>query len=280
MKLKLCLAVGLLGCLISNMAMANRAIAQIIPDRTLPQPSRVDRNGNTQVITEGTAVGQNLFHSFRLFSIQNGESASFQNISSSIQNIITRVTESSASRINGLIEALQSDGTVSSANLFLINPNGILFGANASLNLGGSFLATTGDRLQFSDGFEFRTNGTQSSSLLTISTPIGIQFGRNPGAIRNASVANLVQDDFGRPLQGGLQVSEGETLALIGDRLHIAGGVMIAPGGRIELGSVGGESSVSLTAIASGWRVGYGDVQNFSDIAFTDTALLDTTAAG
>jgi large exoprotein involved in heme utilization and adhesion len=90
----------------------------------------------------------------------------------------------------------------------------------------------------------------------------------------------LVQDDFGRPLQGGLQVSEGETLALIGDRLHIAGGVMIAPGGRIELGSVGGESSVSLTAIASGWRVGYGDVQNFSDIAFTDTALLDTTAAG
>jgi filamentous hemagglutinin family protein len=248
-------------------------VAQVIPDATLSRPSQVNRSGNTQVITEGTIAGQNLFHSFQRFSVRRGESASFRGIAPDTENIITRVTGNSISKINGVIEALQSDGRVSAANFFLLNPNGIIFGEDASLNLGRSFLATTGDRLQFADGTEFRADG--ASPLITVSTPIGIQFGHDPGAIRNAAIANLVQDDFGRPLQGGLQVQAGETLALVGDRLDIAGGVMIANGGRIELGSVGGNSFVRLRETNPGWILDYGAVRSFQDIKFSGVALLD-----
>lgn len=250
-------------------------MAQIVPDATLSRPSQVNRNGNTQVVTEGAIAGDNLFHSFSRFSVPRGEAVSFQGVAPNVENIITRVTGNSVSRINGVLEALQSNGQVSPANFFLLNPNGIIFGPNASLNLGGSFLATTGDRLRFADGTVFRTEDTRP--LLTVSTPSGIQLGENAGAIRNASVANLVQDDFGRPLQGGLQVRAGETLALVGDRLDIAGGVMIANGGRIELGSVGENSRVNLTETETGWILDYGTVRNFQDIQFTDVALLDTS---
>jgi filamentous hemagglutinin family protein len=145
------------------------SVAQIEPDSTLPSPSVVNAQDNRTAITGGTQVGQNLFHSFREFSVPAGASAVFQQ-DLAIQNIFSRVTGSSASNIEGLIQA---SGT---ANLFLLNPNGILFGPDARLDIGGSFFASTADRLVF-DNADFSATNPQAPPLLAINVRPGLQLG-------------------------------------------------------------------------------------------------------
>ena len=240
----------------------------IVPDTTLPNNSIVTPSGNTSTITGGTSAGGNLFHSFREFSIPTGSEAFFNN-TFNIQNIISRVTGGSISNIDGLIRA---NGT---ANLFLINPSGIVFGPNASLNIGGSFVASTADSLRFADGTEFSATNPQAPPLLTVSVPLGLQFGSNPGRIVNQSQASPggVLNSGGSPV--GLQVPNGKTLALVGGNVSLEGGNLTAPDGRIELGSVG-TGLVNLTEIPQGYALGYSDVQNFQDIDLSE-AYVDAS---
>lgn len=239
---------------------ANRSLAQVTPDNTLPNNSRVTTQKNIQLIEAGTTAGNNLFHSFDVFSIPTGNTAYFNN-SSSIQNIITRVTGKSISNIDGTIRA---NGI---ANLFLINPNGIIFGNNASLNIGGSLIASTANSLNFADESKFSTIETPNQSLLTISTPIGLQFGTTVASIENRSQASPNgAKSFLINTPVGLQVNPGKTLALIGGDITINGGNLTAPQGRIELGSVGSESLVDLIPVSDGWTLGYERVRNFQNI--------------
>jgi filamentous hemagglutinin family protein len=241
------------------------AQAQIIPDSTLNNPSIATPNGNTVVITGGGRSGSNLFHSFRAFSVPTNGTAFFNN-ALDVENIITRVTGSNVSNIDGLIRANGS------ANLFLLNPNGILFGPNASLNIGGSFLATTAEQINFADGTEFSAVNPQP--VLTISVPVGLQFGATPGPIRNDSISNPTFDSAGDLLTvDGLRVAPGRTLALLGGPITMPGGVLTAEAGRIEVGSVGASSVVSLAPSPTGWSFGYSGVQRFQPIALSQGSL-------
>lgn len=234
-------------------AFPHNTLAQITPDTTLPVNSTVTPNGNINIIEGGTRTGNNLFHSFESFSIPTYNAAFFNN-ALEIQNIFSRVTGNSISNIDGIIRA---NGT---ANLFLINPNGIIFGANARLNIGGSFFASTARSLTFADETQFSTApNSQTPPLLTVKVPIGLQLGTNAAPIQ---------------VQGSrLAVLSGQTLSLVGGEVTISGGNLLAPGGRIELASV----------VNGQWLLGNNNQQlatNYGNIQLNQQAIIDTSHVG
>ena len=253
------------------------AVAQVLPDETLPNNTQVIKTDNLIKILDGTTVGDNLFHSFEQFSVLSEQTAFFDN-AVSIENIIGRVTGGSLSNIEGLIKA---NGT---ANLFLINPNGIVFGENAALNIGGSFIGSTADSIQFADGSQFSASNPQANPLLTVSIPVGLQYGANPqdikveGSGNNLTLNNQVVVTDDRPV--GLEVKSGETLALVGNNVTLEGGNITASEGRIELGSVGSNGTVKLNSTDTGWQLNYSDVATFGEIALSQAASVDVSGNG
>ncbi|QLE59448.1 S-layer family protein [Nostoc sp. TCL26-01] len=232
-------------------------IAQITQDSTLPNNSQVTLQDKVIIIEGGTRVGNNLFHSFKDFSVPSLTTAEFKNTDNVI-NIISRVTGNSISHIDGI---LKTQGT---ANLFLINPNGIIFGSQGTLNIRGSFVASTASSINFADGFKFSATNPQIPALLKVSVPIGLEFAQTANPIHNKSQANP------NGLRNvGLQVQPNKTLALVGGDIWLEGGNLTATSGRIELGSVAPNSLVSINPTFQGWTLGYQDVQNFQNIRLT-----------
>ncbi|MGA7937433.1 MAG: filamentous hemagglutinin N-terminal domain-containing protein, partial [Kovacikia sp.] len=252
-------------CLLATTSISQ---AQIIPDNTLGPESPVVRQDNvggtpSDVIEGGAIRGRNLFHSFSEFNVGKGRGAYFEN-PTKIDNILSRVTGSDQSNILGKL------GVLGDANLFLINPNGIIFGTNAQLDLRGSFVASTADSIVFDNGFEFSVSN-RLPPLLTVNLPLGLRFGRAPGKIINRSAV----EDIATGLIG-LQVQPGKTIALIGGDVSMESGAISAPGARIELGGVAGNNSVHLTPISFGWALGYEGVEKFQDIQFSQGASAIT----
>ncbi|MEN9519769.1 MAG: hypothetical protein RLZZ381_2357 [Cyanobacteriota bacterium] len=209
-------------------------LAQVTSDDTVN--TQVTENGNTAEITGGERAGDNLFHSFQDFSVGTGNEASFLN-ANDIANIFSRVTGGNISNIDGLISA---NGT---ANLFLINPAGIVFGEGARLDIGGSFYGSSASSILFEDG-EFSAADLENPPLLTINAPIGLGFRDQPGDIVNRSnfgLSNTIINgvEFAILDSVGLEINPNQTIALIGGNviLEKAAGIS-APGGRVELGGL------------------------------------------
>lgn len=257
------------GITLCCLATSSLSQAQITPDETVS--TEVTTSDNLNTITGGSRAGGNLFHSFREFSIPNGELALFNN-ALDVQNIISRVTGSSISNIDGLIK---TNGT---ANLFLLNPNGIIFGPNASLKVEGSFLASTGSSLNFADGTQFSATAHPTTPLLTVSVPTGLQFGETPGIILNRARISSGRAINSFSFPAGLQVPTGKTLALVGGNVALEGGNLTA--GRIELGSVAGSGLVNLNPTDNGWSLGYEGVASFQDIQLSQQAFISTSSNG
>ncbi|MGC1306297.1 MAG: filamentous hemagglutinin N-terminal domain-containing protein [Phormidesmis sp.] len=243
-------------------------IAQVIEDTTLGSEQSVvnltTQNGATTYrITGGATRGANLFHSFDQFSVMADDTALFAN-SIAIENTIGRVTGLQVSTLDG---KLQSAG---SANLFLINPAGIVIGPNASLDIGGSFLASTGEGLRFANGVVYDTRAAQSPPLLTISAPIGLVIGEGVGDL---SVT-------GGSASPGLAVPDGQTLALVGNDVSLTGAQLTAAGGRIEIASVKETNEPTLMPFSLGFAIDFDEVSDFGNIQILDQSIIDTSGTG
>ncbi|NET50041.1 MAG: filamentous hemagglutinin N-terminal domain-containing protein [Merismopedia sp. SIO2A8] len=271
---------GIALTIVSSTIVAKPGIADVIPNGL---GTVVDVQGCTIscFVTGGSTRGTNLFHSFEEFSVPVSGTATFQH-DEAIANIITRVTGGSASRINGTIQTLLDGSTddVGTADLFFINPSGIVFGANAQLNIGGSFIGSTAEGIQFDDGTEFAVD--VADPLLTISVPVGLQFGRDPGNIRVAGGGNNIFlnpdstiNRSDRPT--GLGVPSGNTLALVGGTVNLNGGNLTADAGRIELGGIGNNSLVTLDETNRGWVLDYSAVETFGNIQLSNAASADVS---
>ncbi len=258
------------------------ARAQIAPDNTIPSPSSVTTDRNSFLIEGGTTAGTNLFHSFENFSVPTGTEAFFNN-AANIDNILTRVTGSNISNIDGLIRA---NGT---ANLFLLNPNGIVFGPNARLDIGGSFFGTTASSILFNDGVEFSASDPEASPLLTISVPVGLQFASPAASIRVEGVDRELADPVmltpvmsmadAENNEAALEVKPDRTLALVGGSLTLDSAQLTVSDGRIELGAVE-TGNVGLHSVPTGWSLDYSDASSFGDIQLLNQAFATIDGAG
>ncbi|OYD95261.1 filamentous hemagglutinin [Nostoc sp. 'Peltigera membranacea cyanobiont' 210A] len=238
--------------------------AQVTSDGALN--TTVSQNGNNFIINNGTAAGSNLFHSFGQFSVPTGGSATFDLINTpNISTIFSRVTGGSVSNIDGLIRTLNSSNPVS---LFLLNPSGIVFGANAKLNIGGSFVGTTADSVVFADGFKFNATNATPPPLLTMSVPVGLQLGANAGTIQ------VQGPQTPNPL-AKLRVQTGQTLALVGSQIDMAGATLEAPDGRIELWGVQ-NAGITIDNLA-GWQLASTvTTPNWGTISLQQSSALKT----
>ncbi|MGD1936432.1 MAG: filamentous hemagglutinin N-terminal domain-containing protein [Cyanophyceae cyanobacterium] len=251
----LALALFLVG---SATGLGAKAIAQtppleapIIPDSTLPNPSVVEGGDRSSQIGGGTTAGQNLFHSFERFSVPPNHTVRFVP-NGDIARIIARVTGGDGSLIDGI---LSSD---TSAALFLINPNGITFGPNAQLQLGGSFIASTAESVVFADGAEFRAGANGGAApLLTATVPLGLQLGTGSGNIVGVGQGSIAPTET-----PGLSVLPGQTLGFLGASLEFSGVAIAVPSGDLQLGAI----TSGTVGLGENLRFSYDGISEFGDL--------------
>jgi filamentous hemagglutinin family protein len=275
-QLKLFGSVAIVGTLFA--AVGESVLAQIAPDNTLgAEGSVVTPDVNIQgiqgdQIDGGATRGANLFHSFGEFNVGEGRGAYFAN-PTGIENILTRVTGGNPSNIFGRL------GVLGEANLFLLNPNGIVFGPSASLDVQGSFIATTANAIQFSNGEVFSASTPSApSSLLTVN-PSAFFFNQVPaGAIANYSRTPVGATSLGNLF--GLRVPDGRSLLLVGGDIVMDGGGAIALDGQIELGAIAGSGTVGLNVDGNDLSLSFPDGADRADISLGNGALVSVNGEG
>ncbi|MEQ9367608.1 MAG: S-layer family protein [Coleofasciculus chthonoplastes F3-SA18-01] len=245
--------------------------AQVVPDNALPVNSQVT-GCPVCLIEGGTVRGVNLFHSFEAFSVQTGGEAFFNN-ALDIENILGRVTGTNISDIDGLIRA---NGT---ANLFLINPNGIIFGENSRLNIGGSFVASTANAISFGNQGVFSATDPEALPLLTVNPDAFFFNQMTSGRIENHSIASAGINLFGESLKG-LRVPDGHSLLLLGGDIAINGGGLNALGGRVELAGLAVPGEVALNMDDNHLSLNIPNDLTRADISLINEAVVNTSGKG
>ncbi len=271
-SLQAILSVSVMICLCGSSFAWAQVQTSIVADTTLPggNNSIVLPNGSRVDITGGFSAGSNLFHSFSDFQVGSGDLASFQ--SQGADNILSRVSGSNPSNIFGTIGVDIGQADRTNANFFFLNPNGVVFGPTASLDLNGSFHVSTADslRLGTGPGAGLFSPTDPNSDLLTSAPPSAFGFlAENPGSI----AIN----------QSKLIVSPNQSLIVAGGDVSIKGiettdfsTILQAPGGVIGLVSVASNGEVPITPESL-------DLDSFAtlgNIEITDEALIDTSGNG
>ncbi len=252
------------------------ALAQITPDETLGNersviiPNVNIKGAAADQIDGGAIRGSNLFHSFREFNIKDGQRLYFAN-PSGINNILSRVTGNDPSDILGTL------GVNGNANLFLLNPNGIIFGQNARLDLGGSFVASTANAIKFDEQGFFSATSPETPSLLTVN-PSAFFFNQiQPGRIENRSTTPAGFDQAGSSLFG-LRVPDGRSLLLLGGDVLLNGGRLNAVGGRVELAGIASSGTVGLNFDSNNLNLSFPENAQRTDVSIIDGRIDVATA--
>ncbi len=226
-------------------------------------------SGPNYQITEdlGQRTGNNLFHSFGQFNINSSESATFSG-SASIQNVVSRVTGGQVSTIDGAFRS-----TIPGANIYFINPSGVIFGENASLDMQGSFHASTADYLKFKDGVKFETGIATANPILTTAAPEAFGFLDNTPA----SISVL-----GENKTAILEVKKDATLSLVGGEVTLKNGHFFTPSGQINIVSVGstGEATIADTAIGTASFNKMGEINVVSNLPNHISIASQSDSAG
>lgn len=247
---------------------------QLKSDQTLDNPTKINlekrRSKSQFMITGGTQKGRNLFHSFQSFSLSKNQDAVFQNISPRVNYVISRVTGKSSSFINGGIRLHLTQGTLSPANFIFLNPQGIRFGSNASLNLSGSFIASTAKSIKFKDDKIFGSDISPGKTLLSIAQPSSFQTGQLPQPIE------LVGANPNVVINNNFRVNPRQSLILIGGDIKLQDYGVVLTDGRIELVSLAANQDVQLQPQGIP-RLQYANSHKFSNIELVRNSLITVT---
>jgi filamentous hemagglutinin family protein len=255
--------------------------AQITTDGSLGQALNLPGPDYQIGADLGQLRGGNLFHSFQDFNLQHFESATFSG-PNHIQNVISRVTGGNPSSIDGLLRL-----TIPNADMYFINPYGIMFGPHARLDVQGSFHASTADYLRLKDGGRFDARNP-SDSILTVAPIEAFGFFNAPAPI-GVQGHGQVSTDWKNKLTG-LRVPAGQTLSLIGGQIDIWMGtffqdeenqinrlpILSAPHGRINLAAIASQGEVKL----GGDFIDLSSFSQLAEIHIKENSLLETTGEG
>jgi filamentous hemagglutinin family protein len=260
------------------LVLAAPAGAQVTADGTLG--TTVTPSGaTTYTITGGQFQGSTtLLQSFGDFSLPNTTdtahfdlgNASYGGAANGVNVVIGRVTGGNLSTINGQIRLTGGNAP----DLFLINPSGIVFGAGASLNVPGSFVASTAESVLFANNLRFGVDGTTPNPLLTVSAPIGLQLGASAGPIEvQGTPANNFF--FRAPT---LSTAPTQTLALIGGQVDLNSASVSAPDGRVELWAMQ-NGTVSISNSGNWQLASSSTTPTWGDITLREASSIDTSGA-
>ena len=228
-------------------------------------------------ILGGTKRGENLFHSFREFSILGNKKAKF-NATKNIKNIYARVTGNKSSIISNILEV----NAKSKTNFFLINPNGFIFNKSAKLITRGSVFLSTASSINFSDNFKFSSIETNAKiPLLTIQTPIGLSFELPTRSITFDKNSEGSTDFLGlkNPNDEGSSFTEGQTLAFLGGELKFRSKSIANNGGIIDLGAISKGETVTIREKKSRIIVDYQQTKKYGNIWIRDSFIFNTNSS-
>ncbi|MDJ0743900.1 MAG: filamentous hemagglutinin N-terminal domain-containing protein [Xenococcaceae cyanobacterium MO_167.B27] len=258
-----CLIGGITLCPFFSLGIAQ---AQIIPDGTTPN---TNITGDCLIrcdITGGIQADSNLFHSFQEFNVGFKESVYF--VDPGVANIFSRVTGGNISEIFGTL------GVRGDANLWLLNPNGIIFGRGATLDINGSFVATTADAIKFGERGFFAASADSPENLPLLTVKPSAFFYHQMGQGNPITVT-----------QGAsLTVPNQENLVLLGaqqtdtiEGVAISGGSIQASQGRVEIGAVEDTATIGIN---SEFQLQFSETTTRGNITLSQGGAIDVTGFG
>jgi len=221
----------------------------------------------------------NAFYSFKTFNIDNGQTVTFTE-PKFVDNVIARVTGKDVSQIDGKLSVTQESGH---ANFYLLNPNGVLFGNGASIDVPGDFHVTTAHFIKFQDGAKYGADPVHSHLTTAAPASFGFTSGNKSNNVLLGGKGAIVVD--GATLDN---TTSQKSIDLVANKITIENGATITSksggdpkdGGDIRLVAAKGDTNVTLK------RDAYGNLElpkfaptatNAGKIEITGDEVHDTT---